>query len=219
MARVHVFADESGNFDFSSSSGASRFFILATVTFFDDRQACADLESLRYDLAWRGIDHPGPFHATEDLQLIRDEVFRCLGPHAFRIDATILEKNKARPELRASDRSFYRFAWWMHMKYVSPEVAQQNDELLVIAASIGTRQRRVAFRDAVHEVMTQITPTVRTRTAAWRDDADTGLQVADYCAWALKRKWEDGDLRSYDLIRDRIRSEFDVFRRGTTRYY
>jgi hypothetical protein len=30
------------------------------------------------------------------------------------------------------------------------------------------------------------------------------LQVADYCAWAIRRKWEIGDLRTYDQIRPRL---------------
>lgn len=219
MARVHVFADESGNFDFSRNSGASRYYILTTVTFFDDRATCRDLDDLRYDLAWRGIDHPGPFHATEDSQRIRDEVFAILAPHRFRVDALIMEKSKAQPHLRAEETVFYRYAWWLLMRHVARTIARPPDELLVVAASIGTRKRRDGFHSAVRRVMHQVLPDLSMRTAAWRDDADTGLQVADYCAWALKRKWEDGDLRSYVLIEDKIRSEFDVFRAGTRHYY
>jgi hypothetical protein len=32
--------------------------------------------------------------------------------------------------------------------------------------------------------------------------ADVNLQVADYCAWALYRKWERGDERSLRAIAD-----------------
>lgn len=44
-------------------------------------------------------------------------------------------------------------------------------------------------------------------------------QIADYCSWAIQRKWESGDQRSYDLIRDKIRSEFDAFSTGSMYYY
>ena len=44
------------------------------------------------------------------------------------------------------------------------------------------------------------------------------LKVADYCAWALHRKRERTDTRSYDRIRSRIDSEHEVFRSGTTTY-
>jgi hypothetical protein len=33
--RWHIFADEAGNFDFSANRGASRYFILTTVTVSD----------------------------------------------------------------------------------------------------------------------------------------------------------------------------------------
>jgi hypothetical protein len=45
------------------------------------------------------------------------------------------------------------------------------------------------------------------------------LQVADYCNWAIYRKWENLDTRSYKLIEGAVRSEFDIFQAGTTFYY
>ena len=49
--------------------------------------------------------------------------------------------------------------------------------------------------------------------------ADPCLQVADYCAWALQRKWERNDLRSYNLISDRITYEYDLWSRGDKHHY
>jgi hypothetical protein len=40
------------------------------------------------------------------------------------------------------------------------------------------------------------------------------LQVADYCNWAIYRKWTNGDVRSYDIIKDAIRGEFDISETG-----
>ena len=219
MARICVFADEFGNFDFSPKDGASRYFGLATVTFFDDQQTRADLQDLRFDLAWEGVKHPGPFHASTDQWAIRDRVFTVLEPHNFRVDATILEKRKTNPELRLSRASFYHYIWWLHMRFVTPRIANTADELLVIAASIGTKKELESFRGGVRDVMRQVSPSFTTATAQWPANADTGLQIADYCAWAIQRKWESGDARSYDLVRDKIRSEFDAFSTGSTYYY
>jgi hypothetical protein len=218
MSRIHVFADEAGNFDFTRNTGASAYFILATVTFFDDRQACHDLQSLRFDLAWAGTMHPGPFHATTDEQAVRNRVFAALAPHGFRIDATILEKSKARPEIRASHERFYQYAWYYHMKYLTPLIATPNDDLLVVAASIGERRKRDAYHAGVRDVMRQVgVGTVR--ATHWPAAADTGLQIADYCCWAIQRKWERRDARSHALIAGKVGSEFDVFRRGQVHYY
>ena len=46
-----------------------------------------------------------------------------------------------------------------------------------------------------------------------------GLQVVDYCSWAIYRKWKDSDLKSYDLIKAGIKSEFDIFAEETRHYY
>ena len=35
VARIHVFADEAGNFDFSRNTGATRYFLLTTVVIND----------------------------------------------------------------------------------------------------------------------------------------------------------------------------------------
>ena len=46
------------------------------------------------------------------------------------------------------------------------------------------------------------------------------LQVADYCAWALARKWEQGDTRTYDVLRQNLAcDEMDVLAKGNEFYY
>ncbi len=46
-----------------------------------------------------------------------------------------------------------------------------------------------------------------------------GLQVVDYCNWAIYRKWSRHDSRSYNMILPAIASEFDIFRTGGRHYY
>lgn len=90
---VYVFADEAGNFDFSSHRSASKYFTIASITLADCSVGDALLE-LRRDLAWRGEHLTKEFHATDDPQAVRDEVFAVIAAADFRIDATLLEKSK-----------------------------------------------------------------------------------------------------------------------------
>ena len=48
--------------------------------------------------------------------------------------------------------------------------------------------------------------------------SDLNCQIADYCGWAIGIKWERGELRSYDLIKHHIQSEFPIFAKGLTKY-
>jgi hypothetical protein len=217
MSDRYVFADEAGNFDFTINAGASRYFILATVTL-DDCQIGAQLLALRRELGWNGVHLDRVFHAAEDPQAVRDEVFRLLQACEFRLDATILEKRKAQPHLQ-SERGMYKMAWFLHFKFVAPKIVARNDRLFVAAATIGTKRKRGAFHTAVNDVVFQVAPCASHRVAFWPVESDPCLQIADYCTWAIQRKWEQRDDRSHRLIAGKIRSEFDVWAVGTQVYY
>ncbi|CAN5731828.1 hypothetical protein BH18ACT13_BH18ACT13_02050 [soil metagenome] len=217
MADRYVFADEAGNFDFSTGAGATRYFILTTITT-DDCSLGQELLDLRRSLAWDGIYLDRVLHATEDDQAVRDRVFALLQQASFRIDATILEKRKAQPHLQ-SEQGIYKMAWYLHFKYVAPRIITRHDRLLVTAASLGTKKKRSLFHRAIDDVVFQVAPTLSHRVAFWPFASDPCLQVADYCTWAIQRKWEGGDSRSHVLLANKIKSEFDVWERGTTLYY
>ncbi len=206
MGLVYVFADESGNFDFSRRGSA--YFVLATVTVPDFAVGDALLQ-LRRDMGWRGVPLPGAFHATEDTQAVRDEVFRTLAHHEFRIDATILTKARTFTRLHQDDVRFYKTAWWLHWKYVAPRIFGDGDDLFVVSASLGTgRKKQALFHEAATEVVANAGRGRSVKTAGWSSACEPCLQVADYCCWAIQRKWERGDERSYELIREKIETEF-----------
>lgn len=51
-------------------------------------------------------------------------------------------------------------------------------------------------------------------------ESNCWLQVADYCGWAVTRKWEKGDHTPFNLLqRFYTGEELDVTARGTTTYY
>ena len=218
MARISVFADESGNFDFVRKPGASKYFILTTVTVrgFEVGEA---LLRLRRDLAWDGLGGDSEFHATDDKQAVRDRVFDMLRGIDFRVDATIFEKAKAQPQTRTTPERFYQYAWFYHLRHVVPRVVRRGDELFVCGASVGTKKKRKLMHEAVKDVVRQVARGIEYRTAYWMASSEPCLQVADYCCWAVSRKWEGGDDRSHRLIAPKIGSEFDIWERGTMLYY
>jgi hypothetical protein len=217
MADIYVFADEAGNFDFTLSQGASRYFVLTTVMM-RDCSIGERLLALRRDLTWRGYHLPDGFHATEDAQAVRDDVFEIIKDADLRVDSTVFDKRKAMPHLQSEAR-LYKIAWFLHFKYVAPRIAGRTDRLMVTAASIGTKQRRQRFHDAVQDVVQQVSTAHSFKTAFWVCGSDPCLQVADYCCWAVQRKWERGHTLSHELIQAQIRSEIDIWRVGQKIYY
>lgn len=73
--------------------------------------------------------------------------------------------------------------------------------------------------EAVKDVVGQVSPTVIFHTAFAPAISDPCLQIADYCTWAVQRRYEQGDDRSYNLIDHLIESEFEPFELGDQLYY
>ena len=71
--RTYLYADESGNLDFSMNDGASRYFILTTVAL-NSHAIVADLLDLRRELAWEGVELPQGFHAVNNKRSPRASV-------------------------------------------------------------------------------------------------------------------------------------------------
>lgn len=218
-SRRHVFADEAGNFDFRRAQNVSNYFIICTVTMEDCARPAALLTELKRQLAWEQLPLSDYFHCTTDAQAVRDRVFAAISECDFQVQATIMEKAKANPSTRDTPARFYRHGWLYHLRHGLREFIESADELHITAASVGTKKGQVAFTDAVRDVVKETVGETPARTSFWQCATDPCLQLADYCTWAVQRKWELKDTRSYDLIADRLTYEYDLFQRGKTLYY
>jgi hypothetical protein len=217
VARVYVFADEAGDFVFKHGEGISRYFIIGTVTMADTGIG-NEIVNLRRELAWnRFVLYE--FHAHKDKQRVRDRVFDVIAKSNVRVDATILDKTKAQEHLRQNPLRFYKQAWYLHFKYVAPRIANAFDELFVVTSSLQIKRKKQAIHEAVLDVVQQVSPTAVFHTAFWPAVSDPCLQVADYATWAIQRKYEMNDTRSYGLISHLVRTEFEPFKFGSTTYY
>lgn len=218
MSRLYVFADESGDFTFNNRPNISRFFIVCTVTM-ESCEVGSYLLGLRRKLAWEGHELGDHFHATTDKQAVRDSVFDAITHHNFQIQTTIMEKCKAQPQTRTSDTRFYKYGWYYHFFHGMQNIVRPYPELHVTAASIGVRKERQTFKGAISDVMSQTIQGKIWSADVFPAGTDPCLQVADYCAWAIMRKWERNDFQSYDIIKDRITYEYDLWSHGAATYY
>jgi hypothetical protein len=215
---LYIFSDESGCFTFSREQGASLYFMVCTIT----TRSCAvgdDLIHLKRRVIHEGHFSRDAFHATDDPWPIRHRVFELIQQHDFRIDATILEKPKAQPHIRRTESRFYQYAWYYHLSYVAPKIVTAQDEVAISAASLETNRSKAHFKAAVNDVAQQVLPRTTWSVAFPAASTDPCIQVADYCAWAIQRKWERNDTTAYDMISDKISTEFDLWKNGTTYYY
>jgi hypothetical protein len=212
MTDRYVFADEAGNFDFSGARGASRYFILTSITVAD----CSvgdQLLALRRNLGWRGLLLDRPPHAVYDPPHTRSEILAVIAAQPadrLRIDATILDKAHTPPHLR-SDTALYSEAWRLHFQYLARKVLHRRHRLFVASASLGTKKKRRIFHQNLTDVIRKHSPTSTHVVAFWPAESDPCIQIADYANWAVQRRWEQGDPSAHRQIAHLIRSEYDAW--------
>lgn len=199
----------------------SKYFILNTVSM-NGCEIGDALVRLRRELAWKDAPLGDYFHASTDKQVVRDAVFAEIAKHDFRIQTTIMEKSKAQPHVRVTRARFYKIGWFFHFTHGLPHKAYDAKELMVVTASLGTKNERTAFENAVKDVLQQTVPKMTYSANFCPAAPDPCLSVVDYCAWAIQRKWKSNpakpDVRSYDLIKDRISYEYDLWSHGTVHH-
>jgi len=201
---VEIWGDESGNLDFDPKTGTRHFLVCTMIC--EDPGLVTDLLSIRRDLEQRGFELHEGFHATEDLQAVRDEVVALLARKPIRVDATYYRKANIYPRIQQDLDYFYKWAWFYHLRHVLPNVVPSGVEPFIAVATLGIKKKRQLYAQALRDVVSQSLGRRRAHCAYWSATSHPCLQAADYYTWALARWVEGEDRRSFDLIQHQVRS-------------
>ena len=216
---LYIFLDEAGTLDFSKTG--THYFLLGALTKERPFHAYKELTELKYDLTELGTELEY-FHASENAQPVRNRAFDIIERNlsGVRVDALVVEKRKTGPTLQIEEKFYVRMLGDL-LKYI----LDQHDlalfkEVLVFTDSIPIQKRRATMEKAIKTTLAGLLPaTAKYRLLHHSSKSNLDLQIADCCTWAIYRKWNMGDTRSYDHIKTAVTSEFDIFGAETTLYY
>jgi hypothetical protein len=211
MTDVFMYADETGNLDYEMHQGASRFFGVGTAVMVGDHGTTlgAGLQ-LRAELEAAGVNRRKGFHAVDDSNATRKQVYDLIRTQAPRFDTTFLCKANAYPAVRERGQVYlFKMAWYLHFKEIAKQVTRPGDRLFVVVATLGTNKRRTLFQEALDDVCVQQGPEGRHIVLCHWDSATSwGLQVADYGLWAVQRNLEGRSNHFMDAVEPTLRSVF-----------
>lgn len=222
LPTLYIFLDEGGNFDFSSTG--SKYFSLTCISLYRPFTLHTDLDTYKYDL----IEHRRIpriemeyFHCADDNKHVKGKIFSMLAssiPHAS-VDSVIIQKRKTGPALQPPEKFYPKMLGYL-LKYAVERASRGVGEVVVITDRIPVAKKRNAIEKAVKTLLASELPAgTPYRVMHHSSRAHYGLQIADYFNWAIYRKWEHGDDSYCQSIKPQIRSEFEIFRRGTRYYY
>ena len=166
-------------------------------------QVCADpfLKKLRQFKPERK-ETPVFFHATVDPVEVRWEVYKILLRHEFRFSAVIKSKQTVLEYVKSRNQQDKNY--WYHqdelydfvLRRLFKDRLHQHDAYRVTFAIRGNKKRSLEFRTAIEQARAAFLrknrisslSAVEVIPAYSRDEV--GLQVVDYCLWALQRVCE-----------------------------
>lgn len=227
MKTLYIYIDESGNFDFTV--GGSKYYILTAVITLHPSEGVQEFCDLKHKILSGELfvslnqfykeEHVcHGFHATYDKQVVRDEVYKIIqNLQSIKIHSLVVQKNKTNPSIRA-EKDFYAKLSKMLLDYINKKYAFDN--LCISFNGMPINKLKQAFIKSIKENISLLKIATPYSIYFPSSSSTSMLDVADYCCWAINRKWEGGDDRSYKLIENFLGSkELDVFRAGTTTYY
>lgn len=214
----YIFLDEAGNFDFSDRG--TRHFTLASVSARRPFEWASPLDEFKHDCIERGIGIEY-FHCYNDSRRVRGSVFDLIASNStnLNVDCLVVDKSKIPPSLHDESR-FYPEMLGLLLSLVLPiEANEENtDEIIVITDTIPVNRRRRAVEKAVQTTLGRmLSPRTRYHLLHHQSRSHYGLQVADYCCWAVFLKWESQDGSWLGGIKSVLRNEFkfdEVWNRG-----
>lgn len=221
---LYIFIDESGNFDFSSSG--TKYFVLTSLSTTRPYSIGSPLLALRYLLlpnysGGRALEENGYFHASEDVQAVRNFVFSVIMKYGkdMRVDAVIAQKNRANPTFYTQQVKLYQKMGEVLLKYIFNGADWGNyDHVVLVFSSIFDKKKRGILKQTFKFLIKNIA--AKPFSLYFHDSKfDLCNQAVDYFGWAIYRKWESQDNRSHNLIKNLVKSAFPIFSRGTTEYY
>jgi hypothetical protein len=216
---LYIFLDEGGNFDFST--GGTKYFTLTALSKERPFEAYKALCELKYDLIELETEIES-FHAAEDRQAVRNSVFDIIQKHTdgLRLDSLIVEKRKTGPALQKEERFYPDMLGYLLPYVIKGYDLSAFEKVLVFTDTIPVNRKRKAIEKAIKKTLAQKLPEdVMYEIFHHASKSNFDLQIVDYCNWAVYRKWESKDVRSYELIKGVMHSEFDIFRKGSRLYY
>jgi hypothetical protein len=225
METLFIFIDESGNFDFSPKG--TEYFSLSAISTLNPLGK-EELDKIRYDLIKNGnnIEY---FHASVNKQFVRNKVYEFIEKlEDIEIDSVIVQKNKTNPSLYIVEKKdkkekgykLYGRILQTLLQYILHryENSEHIEQIIVILSSIFSEKKHALIKMTIKKYLKQkFSKPFFLYFHSCNSDKNT--QIADYCGWAIYKKWTDGEMRPYSAIKNKIKNEFNMFRYGRIVYY
>lgn len=217
---VYIFLDEGGNFDFTEKG--TKYFSLTCTLLKRPFEVCNALKSYKYDCIEYGLDIEH-FHCCEDNKYVRNRVFDIIANYADDVEIysfRINKKSVANASLHQAD-IFYPIMFRSLLNSLVVELEKKKDigKTIIITDQIPIAKKRKEIVQTIKQNLPKKIKESNYQILHHSSKSHSGLQIADYCNWAMFRMYERGDSNYSDKIKQSLKSTFVIGDDENTKEY
>lgn len=210
MARLHIHLDESGNFVFSPKG--TPYYIFTAVWTYNPNPLADVLSRMRYRLIKEGHLRPGViddlsgFHACDDPTPRRDVfVQEILAHRDWNFASLVVEKNRVNDTLYEPEKFYPKFLTMVLNFVLRGRVRPGTNLVLVYTDTLPMKKKEAsAVNGTIKASCQRELKGVPFRILHHSSESNYWIQIADYCSWAMNRKWQFNDTSYYDKLWPRL---------------
>ncbi len=133
-----------------------------------------------------------------------------------------MEKSKVDPKLRPLNRFYPTMIEYLLQYPFDPrgiDVTRFDKVLIFMDRESARVREKEALMKAVKLSLARHLRGVPYTLSMHSSASHPYLQIVDYCSWAVYVKWERGELRPFNQIKNLVRSEFLIYQNKKAKWY
>jgi hypothetical protein len=206
MKTLYVYVDESGNFDFTAKG--TRHLVLSVLCTTNPVKNSLSLAKLKYGLMAQGRDLSN-FHASEDLQQVRDLVFLEVANLKSCSAITFWVAKENYNSVRPGAVGLYKTFGKHIAKHVAELASEETfDNVVVVFDKALVRKDQNSVLAALRPQLAAIG--VSHHVYFHHVSKDFNGQIADYLAWAIYVSLERDEFRPRRMLPEHLNGVFEI---------
>lgn len=205
LGPIYLYFDEAGDLNFKGFG--TRHFLCGVLATRDPWSIDEAIYSARKRV-YHGRLVKESFHAAEELQAVRNVVFEAIqNTGGFEYFVSVVEKKNV-PSSYHDQARFYTFIADFTLRNALQHFPTA-DPIYLVTDRLPLKNKQDAIVKGFKNCLAELAEDGNRRYALSHDSlaGHPCLQVADYMNWAVYRKWESEDRRSYDIVSNFIKRE------------
>lgn len=207
---AYIFLDESGDLGFKKTS--SRWFLFTIALTPDSRVLGKAVKNV-----WKNLKKKhkklGELHASKEKDITRTRLLKKLSEiEGLKIMCVILNKEKVYVDLQNQKNYLYNYTANILLDRLhAKEVLKEGEPIHLF---IDRKDTKKQLRENFIEYLTTSMKKRRDcdiKIELHASHENKSLQAVDFISWAIFRKYESGDYRFYEMIKEKIISEKLLF--------